>query len=71
MQGPQQWCIEASVEQLALVRADIDEVAEWVQVDFAQALLTLLKFAPEQVHRSSCISAHIMMLAQAAFNVQV
>lgn len=49
--GPQQWCIEASVEQLALVRADIDEVAEWVQVDFSQALLTLLKFAPEQIRQ--------------------
>ena len=49
LQGPYQWAVEASVEVLARVRADVDEVAEWVHVDYSQALSSLLPFTPDQV----------------------
>lgn len=52
--GPHQWAVEASVEHLARLRADVDEVAEWVQVDFAQSLVKLLSLGPSQVRGGSC-----------------
>ena len=43
------WAVSAPVEVLARLRADVDEVSEWVQVDYTRSLSQLLAFLPTQV----------------------
>ena len=45
--GP--WGAQASTDLLASARADVDEISEWVTVDFSRAMSQTLAFLPEQV----------------------
>ena len=49
MQASGPWGARASTDLLASARADVDEVSEWVAVDYSRAMSQVLAFLPEQV----------------------
>ena len=49
MQASEPESREPSMDQLASARADIDEISEWVAVDYCQAARKTLSFLPSQV----------------------
>ena len=48
LQAQRPWGAEASTELLASACADVDELAEWVTVDYCQAARKTLAFLPPQ-----------------------
>ena len=49
MQASGPWGARASTDLLASARADVDEISEWVAVDYSRAMSQVLAFLPEQV----------------------
>ena len=54
--GP--WGQHASTELLASTRADVDEIAEWVSVDYCKAAAQTLAFLPQQVSFQGTCTLH-------------
>ena len=47
--APGPWGAQAPTELLASARADVDEISEWVAVDYSRAVSQMLAFLPDQV----------------------